>query len=268
MSVGAGSHFKVSCIMASNYIIRLGAIKGKDGILIALKHNKRELNPSGNIISNKSSLNYCLAGDDSSTNIARHAKAQMQYVGIEVPRKNGVMAVEIIFSLPIDRQQQDTRPFFNDCLEWVKKNFDAEMLSFDVHLDETAPHAHAILLPLINEKMRGSSLIGGRGNLMRLINLFHKEVAGKYGLSKADKSSLSVIQKQSLERHVLTMLKADPIMKSCIWPIVRDLIHQNPLQFTQPLAINLEAKKKSLNETTLSHRSSRIKDALLMKFSI
>ena len=91
------------------------------------------------------------------------------------------MAVEIIFSLPIDRHQQDTRPFFQDCFEWVKQHIPGALLSFDVHLDESAPHAHALILPLINDKMQGNKITGGIGNLNRLINLFYAEVARHYG---------------------------------------------------------------------------------------
>ena len=80
----------------------------------------------------------------------------------------------------------------------VKQNLCGELLSIDVHLDESAPHAHALILPLINGKMQGNQLMGSTGNLMRLINLFHKEVARHYGLSRADyKDYLPMISKLS-----------------------------------------------------------------------
>ena len=106
--------------MASKHFISLGTIKGKDGLLVALKHNKRVLqNERGapvNINAAKMHLNYSLTGDGTPEEIALHAKVQMLSAGLEKARKGGVMAVEIVFSLPIDRHIQDTRQFFIDCL--------------------------------------------------------------------------------------------------------------------------------------------------------
>ena len=176
---------------------------------------------------------------------------------MDVPRKNGVMAVEILFSLPIDRHGQDTRPFFNDCMAWVKQTFAGELLSFDVHLDESAPHAHAIILPLIDGKMQGNSLIGGKGNLMRLINLFYNEIAYRYGLAKASRKRLNAKDKQSIERQVLTSLASDSAMQSSIWPCVRDAIHKDPLPFAQMLSITLEKPTRKPSKSFVDHKRSK-----------
>ena len=227
--------------MAASHLIRLGAIKGKIGVLEALKHNKRTLQAErgagANIDVTRTPLNYCLTESNTPEAIATHAKVQMVKAGIDTPRINQVMAVEIIFSLPIDRHSHDTYPFFNDCLAWVIQTFAGELLSFDIHLDESAPHAHAIILPLIAGKMQGNSLIGGKGNLMRLINLFYSQIATRYGLAKASKKRLSDKDKQSIERQVLMRLKSDSAMQSSVWPCVRDAIHKDPLPYAQMLSI-------------------------------
>jgi hypothetical protein len=228
--------------MAASHIFRLGTIKGKSGVLVALQHNKRTLQAergaSANIDATRTSLNYCLASDGTPQEIAIHAKVQMLKAGIEHPRKNGVMAVEVLFSLPIDRHHQDTKPFFKDCLAWLNKTFEGELLSFDVHLDESAPHAHAIILPLIDGKMQGNKIMGGQGNLMRLINLFHNEVAKRYGLSRSDKKRLNEADKQSIVKLVLSRLKADSVMLSGVWACVRDAISSDPTPYAQMLGID------------------------------
>jgi hypothetical protein len=239
--------------MATSYIFRLAAMKGKTKVLEALKHNKRtlqaECGASGNIDATKSHLNYSLTGSYTPEQIAMHAKVQMVKAGIDKPRINQVLGVEIVFSLPVDRHSQDTKPFFIDCCDWVKKAFDGELLSFDVHLDESAPHAHAVVLPLIDGKMRGSKMMGGKGNLLRLINQFHADVAKLYGLSKSESKRLSATDKQTLSRMVLNELKTDPVMKSGIWSYVRDLVVKDPLPCAQMLSIKLatatQAKGKS-----------------------
>lgn len=235
--------------MASSHLFRLGKIKGENGILVALKHNKRTLQAergsAANIVATRSSLNYSLTGEQSPEDIARHAKAQMILAGIEKPRINMVRAVEVLFSLPIDRHQQDTRPFFSDCYDWLKKTFAGELLSFDVHLDESAPHAHAIILPLIDGKMKGSDMVGNTGNMMRLINMFHNDIARHYGLSRNEKKYLPAQDKETIEKLVLSKLSDDPVMKSSVWPCFRDAIHNDPIPYAQMLSIGLGSKSKS-----------------------
>ena len=239
--------------MAASHLIRLGKLKGESGVLVALKHNKRTLQKErgagANIDVTKTSLNYSLASEATPEAIALHAKVQMLKAGIENPRKDCVRAVEILFSLPIDRHTQDTKPFFTDCLNWIKQTFAGELLSFDVHLDESAPHAHALILPLINGKMQGRDMVGNTGNLMRLINKFHADVAGHYGLSRSDKKRLSNMDKQTIVKLVLTHLKSDPAMQSCVWACFRDDIHKDPMKYAQVLSIGVLAKNKPKPKT-------------------
>lgn len=247
--------------MATSYIFRLAAMKGKTKVLEALKHNKRTLQAergaSGNIDATKTHLNYSLTGSDTPEQIATHTKVQMLKAGIDKPRINQVLGVEIIFSLPIDRHSQDNKPFFMDCCNWVMKTFDGELLSFDIHLDESAPHAHAIILPLIDGKMKGSDMMGGKGNLLRLINLFHAEVASCYGLSRSESKRLSAIDKQSLASRVLSQLKTDPVMKSSIWAYVRDLVVKDPLPCAQMLSIKIAKNGHSNGKSFVSIMTSK-----------
>lgn len=253
--------------MAACYLIRLGTVKRKNGVLEALKHNKRTLQAErgadAHIDVTKTHLNYALAGHAPPETIAIHAKVQMLKVGIETPRKNQVMAVEIIFSLPVDWHNRDTRQYFADCYEWTKKNFLAELLSFDIHLDEAAPHAHALIFPLINGKMQGSAMIGGTGNLMRLINRFHKEVACHHGLSKSDGRRQNKVDKQILEKLVLARLKTDPVMQSIVWPWIRDAIHSNPLRFAQSLSVELVKPALRANKSFVDYKRSKGKGAFI-----
>lgn len=254
--------------MASSQLIRLGKIKGKSGILVAMQHNKRtlqaETGASANIDATRTHLNYSLASiAETPETIVKRAKVLMVEAGIDVPRKNAVMAVELIFSLPNDRHNQDTRQFFTDCLNWTKQTFAGELLSFDVHLDEAAPHAHAVILPLVNGKMQGHDMVGNTGNLMRLINKFHAEIARHYGLSRSDKKRLTNSDKQSIEKQVLMRLKSDPVMKSCVWACVRDAIHSDPLSFAQSLGITSPAKRSYKNKSYVVIMTSKGKGSAI-----
>lgn len=246
-------------IMSASHIIRLKTMKGKNVIFVALKHNKRALQSergaTANIDAAKSHLNYALTGDDTPEIIERHARVQIAEADIRI-RKNQVMGVEIVFSLPIDRHDQDTRAFFVDCFEWVKEAFDGELLSFDIHLDESAPHAHAVILPLVDRKMQGSRMIGNKGNLLRIVNKFHTDVARHYGLSRNETKRLSETDKQNLSKLVFKELKNDVVMKSSIYPCLRDLIAKDPLPFAMMLSIQLNVKTEN-TKSFVDHKRSR-----------
>ena len=253
--------------MAASQLFRQDSITGKNGVLEALKHNKRTLQAergaSANIDVTKTPFNYSLASVDAPEAIAIHAKVQMVKAGIETPRKNGVMAVEYIFSLPINRHNQDTRQFFNDCCKWLKLNFAGELLSFDVHLDEAAPHAHALILPLIDGKMQGDKLKGDRANIKRLQDKFHADVAGRYGLSRSDYKRLSAMDKQSIEHQVLARLKGDSVMLSCVWACVRDDIHKAPMAYAQILSIELEKPTRKASKSFVDIKRSHGKGSFV-----
>lgn len=256
--------------MAASHLIRLGSVKdvykqGKFvqyGLLALLKHHKRTEKPKDNIDPAKSQFNYSLTDADIN-NIATpealtsHANSQMLASGLVKRRVNGVMAVEVLFSLPINWHTKDTRPFFKDSFAWLKQTFAGELLSFDVHLDEAAPHAHALILPLIDRKMQGNKMIGGTGNLMRLINLFHKNVAKHYGLSRSDYKRVNSADKAMLAQTVLNRLQSDSVMKSSVWAWVRDAIVNDPFPTAQMLGIisNQTADKKA--KSFVGHKRSQ-----------
>lgn len=131
---------------AACQLLWLGRIKGKNGILEAFKHNKRTLQTErgsgANIDATRTSLNYSLVNNDKPEDLALYATMQMMRAGAYPPRRNQVMAVEVLFSLPINRHQQDTRQFFTDCFEWVKNTFDGEILGFDVHFIDRMAFVH------------------------------------------------------------------------------------------------------------------------------
>lgn len=237
--------------MAATQLFRVGSIvNSRGGILGALKHNKRTLpNEQIHIVAFRTPLNYSLTGEGSAETISRYAKAQMVLAGIDKPRKNGVMAVETIFSLPILWHQKNTESFFADCYEWTKLTFLGELLSFDVHLDESTPHAHAVILPLIDGKMKGDEMKGDRANIQRLQDDFYMSVALHHGLKKISKARLSSDDRQTIERLVLKRLEGDSVMLSSIWPIIRDSIHIDPIPHAQMLGIEIPLAEKKATKS-------------------
>lgn len=231
-------------MMASSYLMRIGKVKGGGSVLAAVNHNKRftkhERKGTHHIDTTRSHLNYVLAGNSPPKKIADYAKAQMRNAGIDKPRANAVLAIEIIFSLPVEKLHHDTKSFFIDCCCWVRNNFAGELLTFDVHIDESAPHAHALILPLVNGKMQGSDMVGKRSNLYRLHNLFHEEVGIRHGLKRSSKTKLSEHDKSKLAKLIVAELEDNPKRG---WAVFRDWILRDPLPLAELLSIEMPKRK-------------------------
>ena len=243
--------------MAASHVLRLAKLKGSGKILAAARHNRRtiqnEIGAGRHIDAMRSSLNYSLAGVETPEAIAGEAKAMMQAAGIEKPRKDFVAAVEIIYSLPINHGVNE-RVFFADCLEWTHSHFGCHVLSFDVHLDESTPHAHALLLPLVDGHLTGSDMVGNRARLKALQVAFFADVGVKHGLQKPI-PRLSGQAKAKTENRVLNQLKSDPAMQSVLWPRIRDLIRNDPASFASLLG--LEVAKTKPNKSAVAIMTSR-----------
>ena len=244
----------------SDHFFRYEGVNGKR-FLLAIKHNTRELQKEcgskGNIDANRTHLNYSLHGLKSSQAIDRYARSLIALAGITTVRKNAVWAVEVIYSLPISWHEKESKSFFKDCYEWTMKSFDGELLSFDVHLDESAPHAHALILPLIDGKMQGDKLKGDRKKVKERRKLYYEGVASTYGFKIPLRETLNQSDKVELAKEVLKHLGNDSVLNSAVFPCIRDQIFANPVQYAQLLGIPLKSDRKTTTKSFVDIKRSK-----------
>lgn len=230
----------------ASHVVRLGKIKGGTGLLKATRHNKRaiqaELGAHGHIDPRRTPCNYSLAGKVTPKEIAEQARILMGAAGITKPRKDFVSGVEVIFSLPQGHSIEEKR-YFEDCLAWAGDHFGCPVLSFDVHLDESHPHAHCILLPLVNGRMVGSDMVGNKSKLQSILSDFHLHLGPKYGLRKP-LTKVNLKDKSELAITVMRHLEKDPVQKSVLWSFVRDEIHRDPVSYATYLNLDFDVKVK------------------------
>lgn len=215
----------------------------------ASNHNKRavasEIEAKGTIDQKRSYLNYVLAGPDTPEKVAQLARDLMTAAGVVKERKNGVRALEFLFSLP-SKCSVDHRQYFSHCLDWVASRYGGyqNILSADVHLDEAAPHCHLLLLPLEHGRMVGSDMMGYKSQLAEACQSFHDEVASKHGLQKAP-ARLAGNSKVQAAKKVLDWLSmaSDPSLKSVVWGTIRDAIEADPRPFMAMLGLEIEPPK-------------------------
>ena len=231
--------------MSASGFFKMQKLKGSGKVLAASRHNKRliqaEQGADSHIDAARICLNLSLHGPDSPEAVARLAKDRMAAAGVRPQKKNAVLALEHVFSLPANTDI-DLKAYFNDCVQWVARNFGGldNVLSADVHLDESAPHLHVLILPLVDGRMNGSDLFGNRQRLQFLQNDFHAAVAGCYGLAKAP----ARLQGQAKAKTVKTVIEQiqvtnDTALTSALWPLIRDWIARDPVACAQVLGLEV-----------------------------
>ena len=240
--------------MSGAAFLRIKKLKGGGIITAAARHNKREIQAemgaTGSIDPTRSHLNYSLAGPAAAGDVAQLAKDTMTAAGVTKLRKDAVMGLEIVFSLPPGHTIDD-RAYFTDCSTWAARYFGGVNLSVDVHKDEAQHHCHLLLLPLIDGRMAGSDMLGGKQMLMAMHKQFHLDVAGRYGLNKAP-ARLTGASKQAAAKAVLQRLRetGDKALQSNLWATMRDVIESDPMPFVMALSIELKAPAKKLKTFT------------------
>jgi hypothetical protein len=238
--------------MSGAAFLRIKKLKGSGIIAVAARHNRRviqsEIGATGSIDPTRSDLNKTLQGPSTAADVGQLAKDLMAAAGVTKLRKDAVMALEIVFSLPPDHQLDD-RVYFTHCAAWAGGYFGGaqNILSVDIHRDEAAPHCHVLLLPLIDNRMDGSNMLGGKQKLMSLQKDFYSAVAVRYGLTKTP-ARLSGNAKQATSKAVLQRLHetTDKALQSQVWPTIRDKIESDPAAFLMALGIDVKAPTKQL----------------------
>jgi hypothetical protein len=230
--------------------LRLKKLKGSGIIGVAARHNRRaiqaEIGASGSIDPARSHLNETLIGPSTADGVATLAKELMREAGINKLRKDAVMGLELVFSLPPDHRLYE-RAYFADCANWAGDYFGGtrNVLSADIHRDEAQHHCHVLLLPLIQNKMTGSDIVGNKQRLLETQKQFHAAVASRYGLMKAP-ARLIGTSKQAAVKEVLKRLRdaSDPALRSAAWPTIREGIERDPGPMMMALGIELPEPKK------------------------
>lgn len=242
--------------MSGAAFMKLDKLKGNGIWLKAARHNKRtiqaELGGSSHIDATRSQLNIHLMGPPTPEEVAKLAKAKMTGSGVTKDRKNGVLGVELIFSLPTNHQQ-DVIAYFTACAHWAGETFGGldNIVSADIHRDEAQDHAHVLLVPLIDGRLRGSDAVGNKRKLSELQTKFYKDVASKFGFSKP-RTRLSDHSKTQIARQVLDKLRQDPAAKSSAWAVIRECVERDPLPYALALGIDIEAGTNEKQAKTMA----------------
>jgi hypothetical protein len=233
--------------MTHAQFLRIKKLTGKAIIQVAAKHNHREIAAEigviqgGHIDPGRIRDNIILRGHSTAAGVAGMAQSLMDKAGVKSLRKDAVRALEIIFSLPPESVIEHQR-FFDDAVTWTERYFDAPVISAIIHNDESAPHCHALLLPLVRGRMIGSDLMGNRTKLQALQSDFYAQVGQRYGLTRqAPQKRLNAAVRRSAVESAYITLEANSGLTAAVLRVLVEPHVNNPEPLM--LALNLDLPK-------------------------
>lgn len=249
------SHITTASSTSNVGFFRMEKLKGNGIIKRAARHNRREiqaeLGSSANINPSLTHQNETLCGPATAGEVVLLAERLMAEAGVSIARHDAIHALEIVFSLPANTAFDDRR-YFVECVMWVVERFGGaeNILSADIHRDESQRHCHVLILPLLNGKLNGAKMIGYRTQLKEMHLEFHAQVAARYGLKKAP-ARLNGAAKSVVSSGVLKKLNdaADPALKSGIWLTIREAIEAGPVPFALALGLQIHAPSSRMKTT-------------------
>lgn len=130
-------------------ILRFKKIKTFEHLNLSNAHINRYLDTPN---SNPDINNIHIFG---SKNLVKTVKDRLKKKGIN-PRKNSVLSVEALLTLSPeyfceDEDQKKVTEFTKAAVTFLKENFGNNVISVDLHLDESNPHIHAHIIPLTDD---------------------------------------------------------------------------------------------------------------------
>lgn len=226
-------------------------------LLQAARHNLRELQAESggrdHICMDRSHLNQNLYGCGNAAELVDRANELK--IAYKVPkrklRKDHVQALEFLISVRADTDI-DVMAYFNASKNWLIEVFGSEMLlSAVVHFDESHPHMHVLVLPIVEGRYVGGAPID-KTNLPKLTQRFADRVGKPFGLSFEPKKILSVAQRDAAFDLVIDHLveHSDPAVSSRIWAGIVEHISKTPQEFLKLLGLKLPEVPRSHMKTS------------------
>ena len=235
----------------NNVYVNLGKINSYRKLLNAGKHNLRLIDTEigsykgGRIDPSRSNLNQILEGPFTPKGIEDLAKELIVKNITKKLRKDAVIAVEIIFSPKIGFSK-DFNEFFEDCLQWSKSFYKLPILSAITHFDEQVPHLHILMLPLVGNRMIGSSIVGYKGKLRYAKEDFMRQLATKYQLIQYVRPEhFSSEVREAVTIRALREVFSIRDKKSWEMQDVIDVLKVNPFPLAQAVGIEVPQSMRS-----------------------
>lgn len=167
---------------------------------IELKHVDSDLSDNNRELVNASGMDY------KDLWYRRMKDLELKHGKPVVARKNAVLAYEIVTTFTRGANV-DVDAWAAANKKWMEDTFGAEnVLSMQLHLDETTPHIHTIVIPIDErDRLCAKTFTGGKAKMKHLHNTYGKAME-PLGLSRGERYSRT--KKEDLGRFYAQVNKA------------------------------------------------------------
>lgn len=246
-------------------ILRTKKLKTVQQITIAGMHNDRTLKV---LNANHSIPNKLIGG-------SQYPADQYQKIINKLnikERSNGVKAIEFVLTFsPEAKNNIDVDKWAEQNISWLSTEFGrAAILNAQLHLDESTPHIHALIIPLKRKndvwRLCCRDFLGGASKLSALQDRYAKAM-NEFGLIRGVKRSEATHQKikefyGNLNEPEALLPVYIPIKKG-LWAFRQNLLSLEKLKlYTSDLIIKLSkisARQSVLKNAYLGERLNRVK---------
>ncbi len=176
--------------------MKVSAPSAGSGSYIHNERKKDHSNSNPDIDFSRSAQNYSVGTYNLKLNYNQRADIRIKegYTGKRAVRKDAVRMVEFLFapSSADSLTPKQQKKFFEDCYKWLCDRYGKENVIADtVHLDESTPHMHAIIVPLTKDgRLSCKEIMGGPKQMQELQDDFFKKVSSKYNLERGERADL------------------------------------------------------------------------------
>ncbi len=145
----------------------------------------------------RADLNKHYIGDRTNLTTDINNRIAEGYTGAKAIRKDAVKSLRFILSGSHERMKELEQQ--GKLGEWVKENFawmrekygEKNIMRFTLHMDETTPHIHAVVVPLTKDgRLSAKEITGGPKGMEQLQDEYGAKMA-RFGLERGLKSSPS-----------------------------------------------------------------------------
>ncbi len=179
----------------ANGIIRIQKYQ-KNALQGVENHHKRKTK----ISTTNHDINYDLSGQNQSLikpsagSFLKSCEERIEKAGVKKVRSNSVVACEaLVTASPDFFKEKDTKimnAYFKRSLWFLQDFYGKEnIISADVHLDESTPHMHVVFTPItVDNRLSARDLIS-KSQLQKLQDEFYRDVTYDFGLERGERGS-------------------------------------------------------------------------------
>lgn len=136
-------------------------------------------------------------------------------------RKDAVYAEEVVLSASPDffLDQDITKKWVDEQVNFLKQEYNLNCVSAVLHLDETTPHIHAFVVPIIDNKLshkEWNNKRGGKYSYTKLQDRYEEFNKPLFNLIRVKKNPINQITHRTIKQHYKTIKKLRKYTKLAI----------------------------------------------------